>query len=312
MTESKRKLISIVSPVYNEEKVLPLFFAALQGAIAPLRERYDFEIIFTNNASVDRTPEIIGEWHAADPHVQLITLSRNFGYFPSVLSGMAHAKGDLIVIIDSDGEDPPEMIGKFVTEHEAGHWDVVYGLRGHRQEPAIMELGRKAFYRFTRRIADHDFVTDMAEFALMTRRVRDEIIKIANAFPFIRNDIGYVGFRRKGIAYARQARLAGQTHYNVFGLVIQASAFIMTASTFPMRLACYVGIPLLLLNLIVLTVFMLGGSQGHFPVLSTLNEMFLIYGVVFISAYVARIYKNGMNRPIYIIDWERTLLSTRP
>ncbi|KIL97761.1 Glycosyl transferase family 2 [Paramagnetospirillum magnetotacticum MS-1] len=311
MTSSARKLISIIVPVYNEQEVLPIFFERLQKAVAPARERYDIEFIFTNNCSTDRTRELILGWRESDPNIHLITLTRNFGYVASVLSGLTHARGDAVINIDSDGEDPPELIARFIEGWEEGY-DVVYGLRDKRAEPDILVKGRKAFYRFTRLIADNDFILDMAEFLLMTRRVRDEVIKIANSFPFIRNDIAYVGFSRKGIPYTREPRIAGQTHYNALSLFAGAVAFILTASTFPLRVVGYVGVPLLLVNMICLLAGLVSPwGPGASGALAIANQSLLVYAVIFLSIYMARIYKNGMMRPTFIIDWERTTVSPR-
>jgi glycosyltransferase involved in cell wall biosynthesis len=115
MGENKmaKKLLSIIVPAYNEQEVLPLFYERLCNCIKPLEDNYDIEIIFTNNASIDKTPDLVSQWHKDDPRVNLITLSRNFGYFSSILSGLTHANGDLFIIIDCDGEDPPELICDF-------------------------------------------------------------------------------------------------------------------------------------------------------------------------------------------------------
>lgn len=310
MSAAARQRISVIVPVYNEREALPIFFARLQAALVPLRDRYDVELIFTNNASSDGTAELILGWRETDPEIHLITLTRNFGYTASVMSGLTHVRGDAIITIDSDGEDPPEMIARFVEGWEEGY-DVVYGLRDKRAEPAALVKGRKAFYRFTRLIADNDFILDMAEFLLMTRRVRDEVIHIANAFPFIRNEIAYVGFRRKGIPYTRETRIAGRTHYNFMSLFSGAVAFILTASTFPLRLVAYLGVPLLLIDALalVMTLFTNGGAVTG--LLTLANLALILYALVFIAIYIARIYKNGMMRPIFIIDWQHTTLPPR-
>jgi dolichol-phosphate mannosyltransferase len=153
-------------------------------------------------------------------------------------------------------------------------------------------------------IADNDFVLDMAEFLLMTRRVRDEVLNLANSFPFIRNDVAYIGFRRTGIDYVRQKRMAGQSYMNIFKMVVHASAFILTASTFPIRLASYIGVFLLPTNIIAMA---LGGFLEH--TVNALDNCYVIYCLVFISTYIARIYKNGLNRPLFIVDWERSLIN---
>src|SRR3989338_5510938 len=156
-----QRKITIICPVYNEEETIPIFYELTRNAISALRDKYQFEFIFTNNASEDGTLQRLGELHKNDPDIEFITLSRNFGYQGSILSGLANALGDAIIIIDVDCEDPPELIARFIKGWE-DCYDIVYGRRDKRPEPAIVQLARKAFYRLTRRIADYDFVLDMA------------------------------------------------------------------------------------------------------------------------------------------------------
>ena len=306
-----KKLISIVSPVYNEEGALPIFRRRLTGALLPLRDRYDFEVILTNNASTDGSLDFIRSWHAEDSSVQVVTLSRNFGYTPSVLAGITYAKGDAIIVIESDCEDPPEILPQFIEEWERTGYDVIYGLRNQRSEPAWLTFLRKSWYRLTLLIADHDFILDMAEFSLFTPRVRDEIVKVQTQFPFIRSEIAYVGFRRKGVPYAREPRAHGQSHYSIFTLTLRALELILTASTFPLRLAAYLGTLLLGFDALVLATHWLGGEIATLTTVVILNAMFAAYAMMFTSVYIARIYRNGMSRPTFIIDWQQTILKSR-
>ena len=127
-------LISIICPVFNEENSIPIFYKRLLAAIKPLRETYDFELVFTNNRSTDRSLEIIKNICKNDTMVNVLTLSRNFGYQRSMLAGLNHADGDVFMFIDVDCEDPPEMITDFIEQWEQGY-DIVYGLRDKREEP---------------------------------------------------------------------------------------------------------------------------------------------------------------------------------
>lgn len=305
---ASKKLISIICPVHNEEEAIPLFYKRLKSAIADLCQRYDFELIFTNNASIDRSLEIIKELCKKDPSVQVITLSRNFGYQASLMSGLHNAKGDGIVIIDVDCEDPPEMIPKFVNEWEKGY-DIVYGRRDKRPEFIGIQLARKAFYRITRLIADYDFVLDMAEFALFSARVRDSIVKNLSTFPFIRSEIGFVGFKRIGIPYTRESRITGETHYNLKKMTQFAIGGILSSSTFPLRVAVYFGVPLALLNLLAIVIHLFANIRFDIGIVFLIDFTYLIVVVLFLSIYIARIYKDVIQRPLYIIDYENTILN---
>jgi polyisoprenyl-phosphate glycosyltransferase len=154
---AKRKLISLICPVFNEEEATPLFYQRLTNVLAPLRSRYDFEILFTNNRSTDRTLEVLREIRKTDPAVQVLTLSRNFGYQASLHAGMSYVRGDAVIAIDADCEDPPEMIKDFLEKWEEGY-DVVYGIRYDRDEWWPVKKLRGLFYRILRATADMDIV----------------------------------------------------------------------------------------------------------------------------------------------------------
>jgi polyisoprenyl-phosphate glycosyltransferase len=311
---SQKKKISIICPVYNEEETIPLYYERFQKAIACLLDRYVIELTFVNNCSTDNTLVAIKEIQAKNSTVQYITLTRNFGYQSSVLCGLTFASGDALVVNDVDCEDPPELIPKFVEKWEGGY-DIIYGRRGKRPEYPGLTLCRKFFYRLTRAIADNDFILDMAEFSLFSKRVRDEIIKIKTTFPFIRNELAYVGFRKVGILYDREPRIGGKSNYMGFKGMLRmikfAVAGILTSSTFPLRLIFYMAIPLLLINFIAIFSYLINPKTIPINLIYMLNTIFLISAVTFISTYMARVYKDGIQRAIYIVDWDNTRLHPR-
>ncbi len=293
---SERQLISIVCPVFNEETAIPLFYERLQKALAPLANRYDFELIFTNNRSADRTLSAILKLREQNPQVQVLTLSRNFGYEASVATGLRHARGAAVAIIDVDCEDPPEMIPQFIAEWEAGH-DIVYGRRDERPEPLPWQLARKAFYRLNRLVADSDIVLDMAEFFLVSAPVRDAILANHSTFPFLRTEVAHVGFQRKGIPYSRQKRIIGQTHYNLWRAIVFAVAGILSSSTFPLRLSVY-AFPLL----IALNIALVINDKFHWLV--ALDFIYVAFFLMVICIYLARTYKDQVARPLSVVDWK--------
>jgi dolichol-phosphate mannosyltransferase len=307
---SGRPLVSIVCPVLNEEAVVPIFYERLQKILAGLRARYEFELIFTNNRSTDRTLEVICELRARDPAVQVLTFSRNFGYQASILAGLQHARGDAMTIIDVDCEDPPEMLAVFIAEWERGH-DVVYGIRAKRNEPRWLQATRKLFYRVNRLVADSDVILDMAEFFLITRAVRDAITANASTFPFLRTEVAFVGFDSKGIPYERQKRAAGRTHYNLAGLWVFATAGIMASTTLPLRLAGYLFPGLVAVDVALFAWSMATGSVGAFRALVATTLLYLAFFATAVSIYQARIYKNVVRRPLYIVDWRKSHLDRR-
>lgn len=305
---TRRKLVSIISAVYNEQYTIPILYERLQRAIAPHRDQFDFELIFTNNASTDATAQIVAGLRENDPSVQLVTLSRNFGYQASLQSGFTYAAGDATIVIDADCEDPPEMIPEFLQRWQEGY-DVVYGIRQDRPEPWVIKKLRALFYHVLSASADMDIILFMAEFALITADVRRAILLNQTSFPFLRAEIGYAGFARYGIQYSRQKRVAGKTHYNIVGMTIFAVAGILTASTFLIRAAAYC-LPLLVLGNVALMVldFVRGGSAGFR--LCVIVDLIYIIGLLSVfGLYLARIYKDGMQRPNFIVNRNASLLN---
>ncbi len=307
---NKVPFVSIICPVFNEEDCIPLFFSRLEEVVRPLEDHYRFELIFTNNGSTDRSVARILEIREKHPWVQLITLSRNFGYHASLMSGLVNAMGDLFVIIDVDCEDPPELIPVFLKGWEEGN-DLVYGERTNRPEAWWLKATRKLFYRLTRSIADSDFILDMAEFSLFTRRVRDVLCSNRSTFPFLRNEIAYAGFSRKAIPFTRLERVHGRTHYRLLGMARFAITGILSSSTFPLRAAAYFGIPIGAMDLGIAISRLISAWPEDLAPLFLLNLSFVVVALGFASIYIARIYKDEVGRPRFIVDQSQTFLNGR-
>jgi dolichol-phosphate mannosyltransferase len=294
-------ILAIVCPVYNEELVVTLFFDRILPVMRLVSARYRIQLVFLNNASTDRTLEKIVLVREQWPETYVISMSRNVGYQASLECGLRTVDADLYAIIDVDCEDPPEMIARFVEKCEQG-FDIAYGERVDRPDPKPIKAGRKFFYRLLRKVADEDIVLDMAEFSLFTREVRDAIIDDRSSFPFLRASIGRVGFRRAALPFTRQTRIAGETHYNLLGMSIFALAGLLSASTLLLRLPVYI-LPFWLLTLGVLGAWSIL-AQSPWIALAT----FIVFAgyvgatLAFTALYVARDYKNGLQRPNAIID----------
>jgi len=313
---ANRKLVTIVCPVFNEEQAVPLFFARLRAAIKPAEEKVDFEFLFVNNRSTDATEAMVLALREQDPRVQLFTMSRNFGYQASISAGMFHASGDAIINIDVDCEDPPELIPSFIDRWLAGA-DIAYGIRARREEFVLMHLARKVFYRVIRRVADHEIVLDMAEFFLVDRRVRDYVLSTRSTFPFVRGQVGYVGFRREGIAYKRQKRIIGQTHYNLYNAIRFGVAGILSSSTLPLRVLAYVGV--------LLGVVDLGASLAALFAPAPFAEGWLRAGLALVAVhlgwfalalgvigiYLARVYKDAIGLPLFVGDSKHSTIQVK-
>ncbi|MEO8797030.1 MAG: glycosyltransferase, partial [Polyangiaceae bacterium] len=240
-------------------------------------------------------------------------LSRNYGYQASISAGMGHARGDAIANIDVDCEDPPEMIPRFIERWLDGA-DVAYGIRDKREEFFLMHLGRKLFYRVMKKIADHEIVLDMAEFFLVDKRVRDKVLSTRSTFPFVRGQVGYVGFQREGIPYKRQRRIGGVTHYNLAGAARFGIGGALTSSTMPLRALAYVGVLAFVLDfLIALAIACCGGHWGLslreriVGAFVTLHAGWIVLAFGALALYVARIYKDSLGLPLYVVDDRRSI-----
>jgi dolichol-phosphate mannosyltransferase len=300
-------LLTILCPIFNEERVIPLFFERMRPVMEKLSKRYRVHLLFLNNASTDGSATQIEKIRQSWPDTYLISMSRNVGYHASLECGLRQAAGDLFTFIDVDCEDPPEMILEFIDKYEQGY-DIAYGERVDRHESAAMKAARKFFYRLLRALADEEIILDMAEFSLFTNEVRQAILDENTSFPFLRAAIGRVGFRRAAIPFKRDRRIAGDTHYNLLGMSVFAIAGILSASTLLLRLPVYV------LPFWLLTIAGLGAGYAI-----TRSVWFVVGGVVLFAAYlgataaftalyVARTYKNGLHRPNAFIDHNRSIL----
>lgn len=307
---AERKLISIACPVFNEEEAVPLFYARLNEVLARLRSRYEFEVLFTNNRSTDRTLQVIREIRETDRSVQVLTLSRNFGYQASVQAAISYASGDAIIAIDVDCEDPPELIEEFLAKWEEGY-DVVYGIRFDREESWLLKKTRNLFYRILRATADMDVVLYMAEFALIGSTVRDAIINNRNTYPFLRSEIGYAGFSRYGVRYKRQPRLAGRTHYSFARMLMFGIGGILTSSTVLMRLGAYSWPMVALASIVCAALDLQGKFAAGFQVAVLGLLLYISFFLMAYGLYLARIYKNGMSRPIFIVDLRQSYLNSK-
>jgi dolichol-phosphate mannosyltransferase len=300
--------VTIVCPVFNEEKSVELFYERFTNALRGVDDKVRYELLFVNNRSTDRTLEIIKALGQKDTRVHHLTLSRNFGYQASITAGMRNARGDCIVNIDVDCEDPPELIPQFIDRWLAGA-DIAYGIRHKREEFVLMHWTRKLFYRVMRKLADHEIILDMAEFFLVDKRVRDHVLSSRSTFPFVRGQVGYVGFKREGIRYKRERRIAGETHYNIWGAMRFGAAGILSSSTLTLRLLAYVGLFVFALDVAGAAAVIVAGSrlplselQLYFGAIVLVHLGWFAFGLGALGLYLARLYKDSVGLPLYIVD----------
>jgi len=303
-------LLTIIVPVFNEATVIPLFFRRIKPVIESIEKKYRVNLLFLNNASTDSSYEVISEIRTNFNYVHLITLSSNVGYQKSIECGLRNAIGDVFVVIDVDCEDPPEMILQFVDYYEKG-FDLVYGLRIDRAENRFIKMCRKIFYHVVRKVSDDEILLYMAEFALLTSEVRDATISSLDSFPFLRSSMARVGFKRIGIAYKRQSRIAGRTHYNLYGMTVFAIASILSSTTLPLRLPLYL-LPLWVLSsFFLLWAYLMSNSMIYLLFLALIVLAYIGGTLSAVAIYLARTYKNGLQRPNYFIHGRYSFLQDK-
>jgi glycosyltransferase involved in cell wall biosynthesis len=299
---ANKKVLTVLSPVFNEQDNIEPFIKELNLLKKDCENLgLSFQVVFMDNCSSDQTVSLIKKISQTLDHVFILSLSRNFGYQKSLLSGLTEIESDFYLIMDCDGEEPIEIGQKFLEVMHSGNFSIVYGERNSRPEPKYIAAMRWLFYRGLSMLADGPSNTEMAEFSLFKKEIRDAIISTKTTFPFLRNEIAYAGFPSKAIPYRRNKRRLGQSKYNFFGMFAFAVAGLLTATTFPLRLVAY---SYLFLAPISLGLFFLG-----YPLLGLqLAILHLGFAGSIISIYLSRVYHNGITRPPFIINRPNSIL----
>ncbi len=298
---------SIVAPCYNEEGNLPELYRRIKEVMDKTQESW--ELVLINDGSADRTPELMRQLHAQDERVHFIDFARNFGHQVAVTAGMDYAQGEAVILIDSDLQDPPELILEMIQQWKEGY-QVVYAVRSERKGETWFKLfTAKLFYRIIYRITDVKIPLDTGDFRLMDRQVVETMKKMRERHRFIRGMTSWVGFKQTGVTYVRSERFSGQTGYPLRKMVKFASDAITGFSYFPLQLATYLGFVIAALSglgMIAVVLARLSGSQAFFGQATTLIMVLFLGGVQLISLgimgeYLGRIYDEVRGRPLYVV-----------
>jgi polyisoprenyl-phosphate glycosyltransferase len=300
--------LSIAIPVFNEEENVPQLAARLKTAIAAL-EFDDYEIIFVDDGSRDASPQILTSLHDSDPHIRVIRFSRNFGHQAALQAGMDECRGDALVFMDADLQDPPEVIADFVAQWRAGY-EIVYAIRKKRKEGLIKRAAYRAFYRSLQVVANIDVPLDAGDFCLMDRRVVDALTALPERNRFLRGLRSWVGFTQVGVEYERQARLAGTPKYTLRKLMGLALSGYIGFSAMPLRVASALGGLSALAGVGLIAWAVLEKLTGHptpWGWASTVSIMLFMGGMQLgvlgvIGEYLSRTYDEVRRRPLYIIS----------
>lgn len=298
--------ISVVVPCFNEEDVI----AECHRRLTQVLSGFDawHEIIYVDDGSCDATPLKLAGIHAADPSVTVIALSRNFGHQPAVTAGLEAAKGRVVVVMDADLQDPPEIIATMLERWAEGY-EVVYGIRASREGESGLKLWTaKAFYRIINALSDVEIPLDSGDFRLLDRKAVEAMKSMPERHRLLRGMCSWIGFRQCGVPYARAARVAGTTKYPIRKMVKLALDGIASFSTFPLRVLALIGIASALLAslgiIYALVVRLFTHSWVAGWTISFIGLLFLgglqMISIGIVGEYVGRIYTEAKHRPLYI------------
>tara|TARA_B110000261_G_scaffold65811_1_gene77179 strand:+ start:4221 stop:5156 length:936 start_codon:yes stop_codon:yes gene_type:complete len=300
-------VISIVLPIYNEEAGLASFISELSLELTKISE--NAEVIFVNDGSKDNSLTLIKTFCEENKDFKYIDLSRNFGHQIAVSAGIDFAKGDKIMLIDSDGQDPPAVMHQMLAKMDEGY-DVVYAQRIKRaDESALKKLTAKFFYKFLNKITSIEIPVDTGDFRIINRKVANALKQMPEKQRYLRGQIAWLGFKQTAVSYERLGRNAGETGYTYRKMIRLALDAITSFSNWPLRLAtlsgffcAFVGFFLILYTLyarfilkqyepgwpsLMITIIFLGGIQ--------------LMGIGMIGEYISRINDNVKNRPLYLV-----------
>ena len=294
---------SIVIPVFNEEEMILQMYEKL----VPFLNNED-EVLFINDGSTDTTVNEIKSLIEKDRRLKLINFSRNFGHQPAITAGLQYSEGDVVIVMDCDLQDPPELIPELLKKWKEGY-DVVHCIRKKRKESLFKRVSYKLFYWLYTRLSDFETLMDSGDFSLMSRRVVNEINKMEEKAKFIRGLNLFVGFRHTAIEYERPGRFKGETKYNLIKLVKLALDGIFSFTTFPLRIMSFLGFCLLLSSFIMILVLvyyklsyklLLGHTMTYVLILFFGGINLFCFGII--GEYIGKIFYETKNRPFYIVE----------
>lgn len=299
---------SVIVPVFNEEAVLPVTYQRLKAVMETTEGPY--EIIFVNDGSADKSRELLESFREQDDTVQVLHFSRNFGHQVAITAGMDHARGDAIIVIDADLQDPPELISAMIARWQQGY-EVVYAKRTMRRgESWFKRWTAASFYRALRFLTDVEIPVDTGDFRLIDRKVCDVLKGIHEKNRFVRGLVAWTGFRQAAVEYVREPRAAGESKYPLRKMLRLAMDAVTSFSDKPLRLATYLGGGLLTLSLVSFLAILVDCLFFHHAwsvawMLSVLivfcnSLVLLVLGIL--GQYLSRIHEETRHRPLYILD----------
>lgn len=299
---------SIVAPVFNEEALLHTFYERVYDVMEEVGEPW--ELVLINDGSRDQTPALLDALYEEDPeHVVVLHFSRNFGHQIAITAGMDHAHGDAVVVIDSDLQDPPEVIPALIAKWREGY-EVVYAVRAEREGETWFKLfTAHLFYRIIQALTDVTIPLEAGDFRLLDRKALDALKRMREQHRFVRAMVSWVGFRQIGVPYRRHARAAGETKYPFTKMLRLALDAITGFSMFPLKLSMWAGGAAVALGGVMALVLLILRLNGAAPLagqgLTASLVLFMggvqLWSIGILGEYVGRIYNEVRARPLYLV-----------
>lgn len=303
------KKISIIIPAYNEEESLPYLYERLTKLINQIKD-YEFEILFINDGSKDKTLDLIKEYRKQDNRFSYVNLSRNFGKEVAMIAGLDYAVGDAIVFMDADLQDPPELLPELIKYWEEGYDDVYAKRKTREGETFFKKFTSKMYYKVLQKLTNIEIQKDTGDFRLLDRRCVNALKKLRESQRCSKSMFSWIGYQKKEVLFDREARVAGKTKWNYKRLVDLAIDGITSFTTSPLRISTYISIPTFITLVVYFIYVIIKSCIIHEPIqafqaIILLNLFFfgiIILLIGIIGEYLGRIFNETKNRPLYFVD----------
>ena len=303
------KKISIIIPAYNEQEPLPILYERLTKLMDSM-ENYQFEVLFINDGSKDKTIEIIKELRQKDERICYVDFARNFGKEIAMIAGLDYATGDCVVFMDADLQDPPELIPELVKYWEQGYDDVYAKRRSRKGETWLKKFTSKMYYRVLQHVTKVEIQEDTGDFRLLDKRCVNALKKLRESQRNTKSMFSWIGYKKKEVLYDRDPRVAGSTKWNYVKLMDLAIDGITSLTTSPLRLSTFIAIPTFIVLFVyfvyvIAKSFIIHEAIQAFQAIILLILFFsgiqiLLFGIV--GEYLGRIFNETKNRPLYLVN----------
>ena len=303
------KKISVVIPAYNEEESLPILYDRMKKLMDNM-ENYEFEILFVNDGSKDKTINIIKQLRAEDKRICYVDFSRNFGKEIAMIAGLDYATGDCVIFMDADLQDPPELIPELVKYWEEGYDDVYAKRKSRKGETWLKKFTSKMYYKVLQHLTRVEIQKDTGDFRLLDRRCVNALRKLRESQRNTKSMFSWTGYKKKEVLYDRDPRIAGKTKWNYIKLVDLAIDGITSFTTSPLRLSTFIAIPTFIVLFVyfvyvIAKCFVVHEAIQAFQAIILLILFFsgiqiLLFGIV--GEYLGRIFNETKNRPLYLVN----------